>query len=84
MNGLVAGSGGRPIALGIAKVWRDVGMDTMPGIVAGLSVCLQPRKVFLDALADGVGAVRSLARLHHRARLSSSRPRNCMYNGLRP
>jgi hypothetical protein len=36
-------------------------MDPVPSIVAGLPVCLQPNKVFLDALADSIGPAANVA-----------------------
>jgi hypothetical protein len=42
-------------------MWRDMGMDPVSGVIARLSVCLQPRKIFLDALTDCVGAVYGLS-----------------------
>jgi hypothetical protein len=47
--------------LKIAQVRHDVGVDPMPGVVACLSVRLQPRKILLDALPDRVGAVSGLS-----------------------
>src|SRR5262249_12293120 len=40
---------------------HDMGVDPVPGVVARLSVCLQPRKIFLDALPNRVGAVSGLS-----------------------
>ena len=49
--------GGRqPIALNAAELGRDVRLDTVAGVTRCLAVPLEPRRVFLQALADGIGA----------------------------
>src|SRR5262245_19254876 len=53
--------GRQSVALDIAEPRCNVGVDSIAGIAPGLAVPLEPRQVFIEALADGVGAAPDFA-----------------------
>ena len=52
---------GKPVALDIAKRRQDVRIDPMTSIIASLSMCIQPAKVFFGALSNSIGAASNFA-----------------------